>query len=151
MRKYFVLALAAMMALTMTAGMAQAKGKPATTPKGKPATTKKAPLVTYVFEGTIASVDGTTSTVAVDVVEANAAAQSFVGGQVSFAVSEATKIKLDEAKAALSELETGDAVVVQAKAPAGTTSFSARIISAQSAQVVSDPVVSEPVVSEPSV
>ncbi len=131
MRKLSVLALAAMLALTMSAGVAQAKGKP-TAPK-KPA------LVTYVFKGTIASVDGATSTVAVDVEEANKAAQSFVGGQVSFAVSESTKIRLDEAKATLGELAVGDVVMVQAKAPAGATSFTARILSAQSAPVLSEP------------
>ncbi len=134
MRKLFVMALAAVLALTMAAGVAQAKGKP-TAPK-------KPSLVTYVFEGTIASVDGATSTVAVDVAEANKAAQSFVGGQVSFTVSESTKIRLDEAKASLVELEAGDVVMVQAKAPAGATSFTARILSAHSAS---------PVVSEPSV
>ncbi len=132
MRKFFVLALAAMLALTVSAGVAQAKGKPAV---------KKAPQITYVFEGTIASVDGTAGTVTVDVSEANNAARSFVGGQVSFAVSGATKIKLDEAKVPLAELEAGDTVVVQAKAPAGATSFAARIISAYSAPVLTDPVV----------
>jgi hypothetical protein len=133
MRKLSVLALAALLALTMASGVAQAKGK-------KPGTSAKKPsLVTYVFEGTIASVDGATSTVAVDVAEANKAAQSFVGGQVSFAVSESTKIELDETKATLGELAVGDVVMVQAKAPAGATSFTARILSAQSAPVVSEP------------
>ncbi len=133
MRKFFVLALAATLALTVSAGVAQAKGKPAV---------KKAPqIITYVFEGTVASVDGTAGTVAVDVSEANNAARSFVGGQVSFAVSGATKINLDEAKVSLAELEAGDTVVVQAKAPAGATSFAARIISAYSAPVLTDPVV----------
>ncbi len=132
MRKFFVLALAAMLALTVSAGVAQAKGKPAV---------KKAPQITYVFEGSVASVDGTAGTVTVDVSEANNAARSFVGGQVSFAVSGATKIKLDEAKVSLAELEAGDTVVVQAKAPAGATSFAARIISAYSAPMLTDPVV----------
>src|SRR5215217_3778397 len=48
----------------------------------------------------------------------------------------ATKIELDDAKAALSELEADDLVVVQAKAPAGansstTSGFAARVLDAK--------------------
>jgi hypothetical protein len=47
----------------------------------------------------------------------------------------ATKIELDDAKAALSELEADDLVVVQAKAPASansstTSGFAARVLDA---------------------
>jgi len=48
----------------------------------------------------------------------------------------ATKIEFDDAKAALSELEADDLVVVQAKAPAGansstTSGFAARVLDAK--------------------
>ena len=131
MRKFFVLVLAATLALTMTAGVAQAKGKG--TGKGP----KPDKLVTYNFEGTIASVDGATSTVVVNVEEANKAARSslgeqVIGQQVSFAVTAETKVEVHGAEATFAELEAGDLVAVQSKAPEGATSFSARVIDAQS-------------------
>ena len=136
MRKFFVLALAATLALTMTAGMAQAKEG------GEGPKSNK--LVTYNFQGTIASVDEATRTVVVNVEEANKAAryslgEQVVGRQVSFAATAETKIELDDAQATLAELHSGNLVTVQAKEPKGATSFTARVIDAQTPPA--DPVV----------
>ncbi len=43
-----------------------------------------------------------------------------------------TKIELDGEEATLADLEAGDLVAVQSKAPKGATSFTARVIDAQS-------------------
>ncbi len=74
MRKLFVMALAALPALSMAAGVARAKGKPAD--KGKPAQ-KKDPVVTYVFKGEIASLDA--DSVVVSVQEGNKFAKPYAG------------------------------------------------------------------------
>lgn len=127
MRKQIVFVLVAALLVAMTAGVAQAKGKPA---KAKPA--KKPSVVVYSFQGTIASVDEANGSVAVNVKQANQAARPFVNKTVSFKVVAATKISLDKKKASMSELRAGDSVVVQSKAPKGATSFTAGIINAQS-------------------
>lgn len=127
MRKLFVLALAAMLALTMSAGVAQAKGKPAG--KGKPP--KKDPVVTYVFEGEVVSVDADSAVV--DVQKGNQFARSYVGSQVDFSVTGTTKIVEDDAKAVLSDLDPGDRALVQLRAPkSGASSFVASKIVAES-------------------
>ncbi len=119
MRKLAILALMASLMLVMTAGVAAAKGKPAT---------KKVQTVGYVFEGTVASVDD--NAVTVDVQNGNYFAKPFFGQQVTFATTAKTKIRLDNAKTSLSQLEAGDLVVVKAKAPKGATSFTADVLSA---------------------
>jgi len=142
MRKFFVLLLAATLVLTMTAGIAQAKGKGTT--KGP----KPDKPVTYTFEGTIYSVDEATSTVVVTVEEANKMAGSFAGQQVTFNVTAQTKkVVLNDEPAGLADLKADDSVTVRARALRGatyptTTSFTAWIIDAQSApSVPADPVV----------
>ncbi len=81
----------------------------------------------------------------------------------------ATKIELDGAKAALSELEADDPVVVQAKAPDGancstTSGFAARVLDAKTppapyyhdadadgiGDICEAPVVSDPVLTDPA-
>ncbi len=145
MRKFFVLVLAATLALTMTAGVAHAKGKPAGA--GKPAQ-KKVPTVAYVFEGTVASVDQLNGTVTVEVQEANKFANSYLESQGTTQVTlnvdtegeDATKIRRDDAGATLEDIALGDEIVVKERTTKGATSFTADII------VANTPVVAEPIV-----
>jgi hypothetical protein len=132
MRKFFVLLLAATLALTMTAGMAQAKGKAG---NGQP-TQKKVPTVAYVFEGTAASVsvDELNGTVTVEVKEANKFANAYLqsqGGTTQVTVNvdaggdDATKITKDDAAATLGDIAIGDEIVVKDRTSKGATSFTA--------------------------
>ena len=105
--------------------------------KGKPAS-KKIPLQTYVFTGTVTQVGE--DSVTMDVKEANKAGRSFVDEQVKFIVAPGTKgtrIQLNDAEANLADLAAWDAAVVQAKEPKGATSFTARVVEAQSPEPVS--------------
>lgn len=112
--------------------------------KGK-AASKKIPLQTYVFTGTVTQVGE--DFVTVDVKEANKAGRSFVdkqeSKQVKFVVAKGTKrtkgtkIELNDAEANLADLAAWDTAVVQAKEPKGATSFTARVIEAQSPEPVS--------------
>lgn len=123
MRKFFVLALAAMLALTMSAGVA--KGKTA----GKPP--KKGPVVTYVFEGEVESVDA--DSVVVGVEKGNSFASSYAGQLVDFSVNGNTKIVEDDVKTVLTDLDAGDRALVQLRAPkSGASSFVATKIIAES-------------------
>jgi hypothetical protein len=125
MRKATILTLVAALLVALTAGMAVAKGKPA----DKGSKGKGPAVVTYVFKGTVAEVGE--GSLVVDVEKGNKAARPFAGQQVRFAVTEATKVELNEEEAAPSDLEAGDEVVVQSKAKKGATSFEARIVSAE--------------------
>jgi len=106
--------------------------------KGKSAS-KKTPLQTYVFTGTVTQVGE--DFVTVDVKEANKAGQSFLdkqeSKQVKFVIAKGTKIQLNDAEANLADLAAWDAAVVQAKEPKGATSFTARVVEAQSPEPVS--------------
>ncbi len=130
MRKFFVFALVAMLAVAMVGGVAQAKGKPAG--KGKPAQKKDPPVVTYVFKGEVDSfLDA--KTVKVSVTGGNKFAKSYAGQLIDFSVNGATKIVEDDVKAMLSDLDAGDRVVVQFRAPkSGASSFVATRIVAES-------------------
>ena len=79
MRTFFVLLLAATLALARTAGVAQAKGKAG---RAQPIQ-KKTPTVAYVFEGTVHSVDEVdgTGTVTVNATEANEFANAYLQNQ----------------------------------------------------------------------
>ena len=151
MRKIFVLVLAATLALTMTAGVAQAKGKPAGA--GKPAQ-KKVPTVAYVFEGTVASVDALNGTVTVEVKQANKFANAYLESQstesqratqvtvnVDTEGEDATKIRKDDAGATLEHIALGDEIVVNDRTTKGATSFTAGIIVANTSVVVAEPIV----------
>lgn len=130
MRKFFVFALVAMLAVAMVGGVAQAKGKPAG--KGKPAQ-KKDPVVTYIFKGEVASVD--TESVVASVQKGNKFAKSYAGQQVDFSVNENTRIVEDDVEATLLDLDAGDRALVQLRAPkSGATSFTARMVVAESPQ-----------------
>jgi len=130
MKKATILALVMALVVALMAGTAVAKGKPAVK-KGKG---KGPAVVTYVFKGTVASVAEDGGSVAVEVTGGNKAGKVAAAGQqqpMSFAVTEATKVRLNDAPAAVSELQPGDEVVVQSRAKKGAMSFAARIISAE--------------------
>ena len=135
MKKIAILTLVAALVVALTAGTAIAK-------PGKAKGPKKAKSVTYVFHGTVSEVTqaGTDTTtgepvedgVVVDVEQGNKAAKSYIGKQAQFAVDSATKIERnDKEEATLSDLQKDDKVMVQVKAPASATSFTAKIISAE--------------------
>lgn len=95
--------------------------------------------ISYVFKGTIAQNGADGSPLEVKVEKANDAARSFVGKTLKFNVSSNTESYLDNAgvessklDAKLSDLKAGYNVVIQSKAPKNATSFTARLISAES-------------------
>jgi hypothetical protein len=129
-----VFVLVASLMLAMVAGVADAKGRPAG--KGKPAQ-KKNPVVTYVFKGEVVSADA--DSVVVSVEKGNKFAKSYAGQQVDFAANGATRVVEDDVKTVVSDLDAGDRVLVQLRAPkSGASDFTARMIVAES------PVVEEP-------
>src|SRR5215210_6879792 len=94
----------------------------------------------YAFKGTVAQNGTDRGPLEVKVEKANDVAQSFVGKNLKFAISSDTKIYLDNANvesskldAKLPDLKAGDKVVIQAKAPENASSFTASLISAESA------------------
>ncbi len=133
MKKIALLALVGALVVSLVAGTAVAK------PDKGP---KKEKTVTYVFHGTVsqvtlASTDPITGepvssdSVVVDVKQGNSAARSYVGQQVTFAVGPETKIERNGEEALLSEIQGGDRVKVQVKAPASADTFTARQLQAQ--------------------
>jgi hypothetical protein len=128
MKKSMVFVLVASLMLAMVAGVADAKGRPAG--KGKPAQ-KKVPVVTYVFAGEVSSADA--NSVLVSVEKGNKFARSYAGRQVDFPANGSTKVVEDDAKTVVSDLDAGDRVVVQVRAPkSGASDFTARMIVAES-------------------
>ncbi len=114
--------------LTLVAGLAQAKGKPVD--KGKSGGKGK-PDVTYVFHGKVSSVAEESVTVSVE--KGNSFAKSYAGKDVDFSKNESTKVVEDDEEAALSDLDADDRVMVQVRAPKGSTpDFTARMIVAES-------------------
>ena len=156
MKKAMILSVVAALVLALMAGTAIAKPDKS---KGKGIGKGKGPaVVTYVFKGTVADVTTPTTdpetgetvgsnAITVDVTGGNNATKQLLGSQ-TFSVDEATKINLDDEEGAtLDQIGEGYEVVVQSKAPAGTTSgFVARIISAETPE----PVVTEPAPTEPA-
>ena len=124
MRKQLVFVLVAALMVAMTAGMAQAKGKPAKQPP------KKVPTVSYVFQGEVVSVDA--DSVLVSVEGGNSFAKPFFGKQLDVAVNAQTKIVEDDTKATLSDLDAGDAVTIKSTAPRDAQSFTANMAVATS-------------------
>jgi hypothetical protein len=132
MKKMSILALVGALVVAMTAGTAVAKPDKAKGPK-KPKT------VTYVFHGTVETVTlGTDSptgetvgsgSVTVDVKKGNKAARTFVAAHSAsqtFEVDSDTKIEVNGEDATLTDVQVGDEVKVQVKAPASDTSLTAR-------------------------
>jgi hypothetical protein len=137
MKKMSILALVGALVVAMSAGTAVAKPDKAKGPK-KPKT------VTYVFHGTVETVTlGTDSptgetvgsgSVTVDVKKGNKAARTFAksnGTSQTFEVDSDgidsdTKFEVNGEDATLADVQVGDEVKVQVKAPASDTSLTAR-------------------------
>lgn len=149
MKRTAAMALAAaFMFASVGGGVAEAKGKPAS--PGKKA--KKQPTVAYVFKGEVAAVDA--DSVIVQVEKGNKFARGYVGQELDAAVDGATKINKDDARATLADLEAGDGVVVKARELKGATTFTARIVNAESPVVEEEPAPeesTEPAPTEPAV
>lgn len=124
MRKQFIFVLVAALMVAMTAGVAQAKGKPAKQPP------KKTPPVSYVFRGEVLSVDS--DSVLMSVKGGNNFAKPFFGKQLDVAVNARTKIVEDDVRTTLSDLDAGDAVTIKSTAPRGAQSFTANMAVATS-------------------
>ena len=131
MKRMSILALVGALVVAMTAGTAVAKPDKAKGPK-KPKT------ITYVFHGTVETVTpGTDSptgetvgsgSVTVDVKKGNKAARTFDaahGASQTFEVDSETKIEVNGEDATLADVQVGDEVKVQVKAPASDTSLTA--------------------------
>jgi len=124
------MALVMALVVALMAGTAVAKGKPA----GKGNKGRGPAVVTYVFKGTVASVAEDGGSVAVEATGGNKAGRQAAAGQqqpMTFAVTDATKVELNDAPATISELQPGDEVVVKSRAAKGATSFAARVVSAE--------------------
>jgi hypothetical protein len=119
-----VFVLVAALIVATFSGAALAKGKPAKKPP------KKAQAVAYVFRGEVLSVDA--DSVLVSVEGGNNFAKPFFGKQLDVAANANTKVVEDDVRTTLSNLDAGDAVVVQSKAPRGAQSFTANTIVATS-------------------
>lgn len=74
--------------------------------------------------------------------------RSHTGGPVEFAVSDNTRLRKDDERALLSDLAQGDEVVVKVRAPRDATSFTARMLVAQTPEVEEEPI--EPAPTEPA-
>ncbi len=140
MKKIAILTLVAALVVALTAGTALAK-------PGKGKGPQKQKTVTYVFQGTVTEVtqagpdtgEPVEDGIVVDVKQGNKAAKSYIGKQAEFAVDSATKIERNDQEATLSDLQQGDKVMVQVKAPASATSFTAKIISAEEPEPAPEP------------
>jgi predicted molibdopterin-dependent oxidoreductase YjgC len=66
------------------------------------------------------------------------------GEPLSITVTPETRVELNDQKASMADLQAGDEVVVQSKAPKGATSFTARMISAERAEQPTEPTESIP-------
>lgn len=133
MKRIALLVLVGALVVAITAGTAVAKPDKAKGPK-------KEKTVTYVFYGVVEAVTpaGTdpltgetvgSDSVTVDVKKGNKAARNFVaakGASQTFEVDSDTKIEVNGEDATLADIQVGDEVKVQVKAPASAESFTAR-------------------------
>ena len=133
MKKMTLLALVGALVVAMTAGTAIAKPDKAKGPK-------KEKTITYVFHGTVGAVTPAgadpltgeivgSDSVTVDVKKGNKAARTFVaanGASQTFEAGPGTKIEVNGEDATLADVQVGDEVKVQVKAPASDTSLTAR-------------------------
>lgn len=112
-----------MLAVALAAGAAVAAPG-----KGKGGTKDK--VVTYSLFGTVKAVGE--DSVTVDVEKGNKAARVKLVGQepATFAVDSETKIERNDEDAALTDVQVGDEVKIQSKAPASATTFTARQLQA---------------------
>lgn len=135
MKRVALFALVAALVVALTSGVAVAK-------PGKAKGPKKEKTVTYVFHGIVSSVSTTTTdpltgeslgsdAVTVSVERGNKAARSYSGQDVTFAVDSGTNVQRNDEEAALSDIQPGDTVKVQVKAPSSETSFTARQVLAE--------------------
>ena len=111
-----IIAAAAGLALLVPAG-AMAKGGPGPS-KGQ------AKPQTYLFKGTVASVDAAATDVTVTVTRGNRAARRFVGRPVTFDVAAAKLVVADvdgDGTVAAGDVSPGDRVTIQVRAPRGVT------------------------------
>ena len=111
-----IIAAVAGLALLVPAGAA-AKGRP-------PSDKGQAKPQTFLFKGTVASVDAAASDVTVTVRRGNRAARRFVGQAVTFDVAAAKLVVADvdgDGEAGAGDVRAGDAVVVQVRAPRSAT------------------------------
>ncbi len=134
MRRIFLLALTGALLVAMSAGTAAAKGPGSGKGASKGQSNGKGPAtVTYVFKGQMASVAEDGSSFEIALRGGNKAARGAVasGEPLSLAVTPETKVELNDQEASVADLQAGDEVVVQAKAPKGAASFTARTIPAE--------------------
>ncbi len=89
--------------------------------------------------------------VTVDVEKGNRAARGkFVGQEpATFAVNSATKIERNDEDAGLTDVQVGDEVKIQSKAPASATTFTARQLQAEGPEPAPDPGATDPGVTDP--
>ena len=69
---------------------------------------------------------------------------------MSLTITPESKVELNDHEAPMAELKAGDKVVVQSKAPKGTTSFKADKISAERVGEPAEPTESAPAEDEPA-
>ena len=154
MRKILLLALTGALLVAMTAATATAKGPGSGKGAGKGQSKGKGPAtVTYVFKGEMASVAEDGSSFDIAVTGGNKAGRDAVasGEPLNLTVTDETKVELNDEEATMADLQTGDEVVVQSKAPKGTTSFNADKISAERAEEEpTEPTESAPAEDEPA-
>ena len=141
MRKILLLAFAGALLVAMTAGTAAAKG---------PGSGKGPASVTYVFKGEMASVAEDGSSFEIALTGGNKAGRGAVASDepLSLTITPESKVELNDQEATMAELKAGDKVVVQSKAPKGTTSFKADKISAERVEEPAEPTESAPAEDE---
>jgi membrane protein implicated in regulation of membrane protease activity len=84
-------------------------------------------LKTLNFKGTVAAIAEDGSSISVDVEKGNKAARSWVGQQASFTVTDGTRVEVEGIEdASLTDVQSGDWVHVQSKAPEDASEFVAR-------------------------
>ena len=147
MRKILLLALTGALLVAMAAGTATAKGPGSGKSLGK-GKSKGPATVTYVFKGEMASVAEDGSSFEMAVHSGNKAAHAAVASGEPLGLTvitetteteNKTKVELNGQEATMADLQAGDKVVVQSKAPKGTTSFKADKISAERAEQPTEP------------
>jgi hypothetical protein len=92
---------------------------------------KHNPTVTYVFKGTVVSVDAAAGTAVVKVAKINHRAKSAVGLAVTFDLAKAKVVVVDvnaDHVAGLADVAPGDRVVVQARLPRRSPDLSGTVV-----------------------
>ena len=146
MKKITLLALVGALMLALVGGTAVAAPG-----KGKGGTKDK--VITYTLFGTVTAVGE--GSVTVDVEKGNKAARmKFVGQEpATFAVDSGTKIERNDEDALLTDVQVGDEVKIQSKAPASATTFTARQLHAEGPEPApaSDPGTTDPGTTDPGI